>query len=225
MVSIKDLSLACGVSTATVSKALNNHKDVSEETKERIRKMARDMGYVPNFASKVLKTNRTYNIGVVFSDEAGSGLTHDYFAMVLNGLKCTIEEKGYDFTFVNKNGSISTWDNGVTYLEHCKFRRFDGVAVICTDFYSPEIIELIESDIPIVTFDYISSQTMSGESGIWFIMCMKWDTAESPISTAQIPQLPETGSLPSTKPVKSWESTFRRNICGRPPTETPQQPI
>ena len=155
MVSIKDLSLACGVSTATVSKALNNHKDVSEETKERIRKMARDMGYVPNFASKVLKTNRTYNIGVVFSDEAGSGLTHDYFAMVLNGLKCTIEEKGYDFTFVNKNGSISTWDNGVTYLEHCKFRRFDGVAVICTDFYSPEIIELIESDIPIVTFDYI----------------------------------------------------------------------
>lgn len=155
MVSIKDLSLACGVSTATVSKALNNHKDVSEETKERIRKMARDMGYVPNFASKVLKTNRTYNIGVVFSDEGGSGLTHDYFAMVLNGLKCTIEEKGYDFTFVNKNGSISTWDNGVTYLEHCKFRRFDGVAVICTDFYSPEIIELIESDIPIVTFDYI----------------------------------------------------------------------
>ena len=67
MVSIKDVSAACGVSVATVSKALNNHHDVGEETKERVREMARRMGYVPNFASKVLKTNRTYNIGVLFS--------------------------------------------------------------------------------------------------------------------------------------------------------------
>lgn len=155
MVSIKDVSIACGVSTATVSKALNNHKDVGEETKERIRRTAREMGYVPNFASKVLKTNRTYNIGVVFSDEAGSGLTHDHFARVLNGFKCAAEEKGYDITFVNKNGSISAWDSGMTYLEHCKYRRFDGVAVICTDFYDPEVVELIESDIPVVTFDHI----------------------------------------------------------------------
>ena len=65
MVSIKDISIACGVSVATVSKALNNHKDVGEDTKEKIRKKAREMGYVPNFASKALKTNRTYNIGVV----------------------------------------------------------------------------------------------------------------------------------------------------------------
>lgn len=155
MISIKDVSIACGVSTATVSKALNNHKDIGEDTKERIRRTAREMGYVPNFASKVLKTNRTYNIGVLFSDEAGSGLTHDHFSRVLNSFKCTVEEKGYDITFVNKNGSISAWDNRMTYLEHCKYRRFDGVVVICTDFYDPEVIELIESDIPVVTYDHI----------------------------------------------------------------------
>ena len=37
MVSIKDVSVACGVSVATVSKALNNHHDIGEETKERVR--------------------------------------------------------------------------------------------------------------------------------------------------------------------------------------------
>lgn len=154
-ISIKDLALACGVSTATISKALNNHKDVSYETKERVCRKAKEMGYIPNYASKILRTNRTYNIGVVFYDECGCGLTNDFFAMVLDGFKTTIEENGYDFTFVNKKGYISSWDNSLSYLEHCKFRRFDGVAVICADFYSPEIIELIKSNIPIVTFDHV----------------------------------------------------------------------
>ncbi|MCI5649359.1 MAG: LacI family transcriptional regulator [Fusicatenibacter sp.] len=155
MVSIKDVSIACGVSIATVSKALNNHKDVGEETKERVRETARRMGYVPNFASKVLITNRTYNIGILFTDESGSDLTNDHFAKVLNSLKCSLEEKGYDITFVNKNGNISVWDKRMTYLEHCKYRRFDGVAILCTDFHDPEIIELVESDVPVITFDHV----------------------------------------------------------------------
>ena len=47
MVSIKDISIRCGVSVATVSKALNNHNDISEATKERIRKAAKRWGISP----------------------------------------------------------------------------------------------------------------------------------------------------------------------------------
>ena len=86
MVSLKDISVRCGVSIATVSKALNDHKDVSSQTKERIIKTAKEMGYFPNSQARALKTNRTYNLGVMFSDEAGRGLTHEFFAKVL---KCT----------------------------------------------------------------------------------------------------------------------------------------
>ena len=43
MISMKDISAACGVSVATVSKALNDHKDVGEETKERMRKVLSDI--------------------------------------------------------------------------------------------------------------------------------------------------------------------------------------
>ena len=79
MVSMKDVAAACGVSVATVSKALSNHRDIGENTKQQIRAMAEEMGYYPNQSARYLKTNRSYNIGVLFEDAAGSGLTHDFF--------------------------------------------------------------------------------------------------------------------------------------------------
>lgn len=152
MTSMKDISRVCGVSIATVSKALNNHKDIGEETKAHIRQVAKEMGYFPNSSARALKTNRTYNIGVLFVDEAQSGLTHDYFSNVLDSFKRTVEEKGYDITFINasKHGK-----NRMTYLEHCRYRGFDGVVIACVDFYDPEVEELVKSDIPLVTIDHL----------------------------------------------------------------------
>ena len=86
MVSLKDIAQRCGVSTATVSKALHDQKDIGAETKNRIKKIAKEMGYLPNAAARVLKTNESNNIGVLYFDEAAMGLTHEYFAGVLNGI-------------------------------------------------------------------------------------------------------------------------------------------
>ena len=94
MVSLKTIAERCGVSTATVSKALNDHKDISEETKNRVKQTAEALGYFPNAAARALKTNRSYNIGVLFEEEAGRGLTHEYFSGVLNGLKIQAEKLG-----------------------------------------------------------------------------------------------------------------------------------
>ena len=58
MASIKDIAKACGVSVATVSKALNGHNDISQATKEKVREAARQIGYMPNSAARALKTNR-----------------------------------------------------------------------------------------------------------------------------------------------------------------------
>ena len=151
MVSMKDISVACGVSVATVSKALNDHGDIGAATKERIRQMAKEMGYFPNSAAKALKTNRTHNLGVLFEKEEHSGLTHDYFASVLDSLRCTAEEKGYDITFVN---GCRTRPNRMPYLEHCRYRGFDGVILMCADFCDPEVMELVRSDLPMVTIDH-----------------------------------------------------------------------
>jgi len=157
MVSLKDISAVCNVSVATVSKALNGHKDVSEETRKRIRKAAEELGYMPNSAAKTLKTNRTYNLGMLFVDEAQSGLTHDYYAALLDSFKRYAEEAGYDLTFINCNKSRS---NNMSYLAHARYRGFDGLCIACVDFYDPEVTELIRSDIPLVTIDHVFNNRM-----------------------------------------------------------------
>lgn len=151
MVSLKTIAEKCGVSTATVSKALNDQKDISEETKSRIKKAAEELGYFPNAAARALKTNRSYNIGVLFEEEAGSGLTHEYFSGVLNGLKVRAEKQGYDITFIN-----TCFENRrMSYYEHCKYRNFEGVAIVCADFNDPDVMELMNGKLPVVTIDYI----------------------------------------------------------------------
>lgn len=149
---MKDISRVCGVSIATVSKALNGHKDIGEATRTHIRQVAKQMGYFPNSAAKALKTNRTHNLGVLFSDDAESGLTHDYFAHVLDSFKNTAEEKGYDITFINNSSSRH---QRMSYLEHARYRSFDGVVIACVNFDDPEVEELVKSDIPIVTIDHL----------------------------------------------------------------------
>lgn len=148
---IRDISIKCGLSVATVSKALNNYSDVSEGTRELVKRTAREMGYFPNSLARALKTNRTYNLGVLFVDDNLSGLTHNYFAEVLDSFKVAAERRGYDITFINHN----IGERKMTYLEHCQYRNIDGVCLACVDFYAPEVIELINSRIPLVTIDHL----------------------------------------------------------------------
>ncbi len=151
MVSLKDIAEACGVSVATVSKALNNHSDVSQSRREQIKKKANELGYLPNMAAKALKTKSTHDIGILFADAHNSGLTHPFFSEVLEGLKSEAEEKGYDLTFINTRSKM----NRMSYLEHCLYRNVDGVVIACVDFLQPEVVELAQSRLPVVTIDHL----------------------------------------------------------------------
>lgn len=151
MVTIKDISLRCGVSSATVSKALNGSKEISEETAEYIRKVAREMGYLPNATARALKTKRSNNLGVLFIDKTQSGLAHEYFSKILNSFKVEAERSGFDITFI----SCNLGQTRMTYLEHCRYRNCDGVVIASVDFYDPSVIELVQSDIPTVTIDHV----------------------------------------------------------------------
>ena len=52
MVSMKDVAAACGVSVATVSKALSNHRDIGEKTRKLVKETAEQMGYLPNQSAR-----------------------------------------------------------------------------------------------------------------------------------------------------------------------------
>ena len=151
MVSMKDIARRCGVSVATVSKALNGQPDIGEETRSRIEAVAKEMGYMTNAAARALKTNRTYNLGVLFLDERRSGLGHEYFSSMLECFKAEAEAHGYDITFINRNvGGRDT-----SYLQHCLYRGVDGVVVACVDFTDDRVRELVESKLPLVTIDHV----------------------------------------------------------------------
>lgn len=151
MVTIKDISKKSGYSTSTVSKALNGSSEIGEDTSSFIRKVANEMGYFPNAAARLLKTNHSNNIGVLFIDEMQSGLAHEYFSAVLNSVKVEAEHLGYDITFISRNiGNMH-----MSYYNHCKYRNCDGVVIACVDFNDPEVVELIQSEIPTVTIDHI----------------------------------------------------------------------
>lgn len=150
MISMKDIAKACNVTVATVSKALNDKDDIGIEMKAKIKEVAKEMGYLPNSAARALKTQKSYMVGVLFVDGTSSGLTHDYFAAMLESIKETVEAKGYDISFVNHHIGAQT----MSYLEHCIYRNVDGVIVACVDFETQEVKDLVNSHIPVVTIDH-----------------------------------------------------------------------
>lgn len=149
MVTLKDIARECKVSFSTVSKALKGSPEISFETTEFIQKKAREMGYHPNIAARSLRTNRTYDIGVIFEDKTGAGFQHQYFATIISGIQKVAFSKGYEMTFVSGD-STKNYD----YYAHALARNYDGVCLLSCDYTSTGIKSLVNSEIPTVSLDY-----------------------------------------------------------------------
>jgi LacI family transcriptional regulator len=150
VITLKDIAKECNVSFSTVSKALKGSSEIGADTIRMIQQKAQEMGYHPNLAARTLRTNRTYDIGVIFEEKTGSGLQHQYFATIFSSLQKAALAKGFEITFTGNSGKPE-----FDYYTHCKYRNFDGVAILATDFGREDIQNLITSDIPTVTLDYI----------------------------------------------------------------------
>ncbi len=146
MVTLKDIARQCGVSVATVSKALSGAHDVGAKRAENIRAVARQMGYFPNGAARSLKTNRSHNIGLLFQDIPEGDFSHEFYTAVIGTIRRGLGAAGYDLTFICRNVSFAPTE----YLEHCRYRNVDGVILIHVDFSDPAVQTLIQSDIPTV---------------------------------------------------------------------------
>ena len=140
MVRLKDIADACGVSVATVSRALNGLTNENKERTAFICQTARDMGYYPNAAARTLKTSRSSNIGILYENR----MNHEYFSSLLDELRAAADERGYDLTLIGRNNGRTA----ETYYDHARRRNLDGVIVIQADFESQEVIRMAAGDIP-----------------------------------------------------------------------------
>ena len=89
-VGLRDVARVAGVSTATVSRAMNNPAAVSEELRDRIASVVHHLGWVPHGAARALATRRTGTIGAVFPT-----LTHGDFARAIQALQHELSQAGY----------------------------------------------------------------------------------------------------------------------------------
>ncbi|UTT42520.1 LacI family DNA-binding transcriptional regulator [Exiguobacterium aurantiacum] len=153
MGTIYDLAKKTGFSITTVSKALNNYKDVSEKTRAKILKAAAEMDYLPNAHAQSLSTKKSWAIGVMFSEANEVGMKHPFFNGIIESFRHATEEHGYDLIFASRN----LRNRDMSYLEHFKHRAVDGIVVICSDRMDEQVQELMQSDIPIVVVDMDSA--------------------------------------------------------------------
>ena len=146
MVKLKDIADVCGVSVATVSRALNGLTNESKERTAFIRRTAQEMGYYPTVAAKTLKTSRSNNLGILYEDR----MNHEYFSSLIDDLRREADAKGYDLTFLSRNDSSEN-----SYYEHARQRSLDGVIVLQADYDDPGIIRLASGTIPTVIIDHV----------------------------------------------------------------------
>jgi LacI family transcriptional regulator len=151
-ITLKTIAKEFGVSTSTVSKALNDSHEISIETKERITAYAKYYNYKPNSLALQLRTQKTKVIGVIIPQ-----IVHHFFSTVISGIEEVANERGYNVMICFSNNSYKREVENVELLAN---GSVDGLLVSI----SKETLEndkfshfqsLIDDEIPLVMFDRV----------------------------------------------------------------------
>lgn len=142
-VTIRDIAEKVGVAPSTVSRALNNKGRVSEGTRERILKVARELDYHPNMNAKGLATNKTGNIGLII-DKRHAPINFSFYGPVVEGLEAEASKHGYYLV-------LSTFASDGP--PRCaKEKRVDGLILMGCELPA-ELILSLKDEIPLVLVD------------------------------------------------------------------------
>ncbi|MFW5773983.1 MAG: LacI family DNA-binding transcriptional regulator, partial [Tangfeifania sp.] len=95
---IHDIAKKLNISASTVSRALNNNPLINKATREKIKKVAREMGYRPNTMAANLRTRRTNTIGVIVPL-----INRHFFSSVISGIEKVAYEQGFAVTISQSN--------------------------------------------------------------------------------------------------------------------------
>lgn len=118
---IKDVAALAGVSAATVSRALDDRPEISEETKEKVRSACRSLGYVPNAAARGLTGRKTHILGMVVPD-----VSNPYFSGMATAIEHRAAQAGYRVLLSN---SMRSEEQELRAIDNLLARQIDGLLV------------------------------------------------------------------------------------------------
>jgi LacI family transcriptional regulator len=140
-VTIRDVARAAGVSVATVSRVFNNSGPVHEETRARIREVARELRYTPNSAARSLITARSNTLGVLLPDLYG-----EFFSEVIRGIDQTAQEHGYHVLVSSSHETQARIEGAMRAMRG----RVDGLIVMSPDIDAPTLAANLPESLPVV---------------------------------------------------------------------------
>ncbi len=146
-VTIKDIARELGMSTSTISRALRESHEISDETKKLVLDYAKKVNYRPNPIALSLKERRSRSIGVIVSEIANT-----FFSQVINGIESIAYDRGYHVII---SQSHESYEREVINLEYLSSRAVDGLLISLsldtTDV--PHMRAFHDKGLPIVFFD------------------------------------------------------------------------
>lgn len=144
---IKDIAKALGISSATVSRVLNNSGYASEDVKERVFACAQAMNYTPNIAAKSLKINKTNMIGVVVPD-----ISNPYFMSAAKGIEDALDSKELTLLIASTNENETKEERILkTLMQH----RIDCLVLATAGLNKERLDRVLNKNVPTVLFDRI----------------------------------------------------------------------
>jgi LacI family transcriptional regulator len=153
-ITVKELAKKLGVSISTVSKALNDSHEISEETKRRVQKLAERYHYKPNRLAVNLKSGSTRTIGVILPS-----ILSNFFTAVLCGIEEVTNEENYNIITCFSNESF---DREVTNTDILSNGIIDGLIVAISEETQirkdyDHFRQCLEKGTPVVMFDRVTS--------------------------------------------------------------------
>lgn len=145
---LRDVSRTAGVSSYTASRALSNGSDVAKETRQRVLKIARELGYIPNRAAQELRKNTRRSVAVITASASNY-----YYINMMKGVQRTLRSTGRAAVVVDiaAEGVYTPELEDATIQDLIQSRT---AGVIATLTLSLDSVELLDKwDIPVVFVD------------------------------------------------------------------------
>jgi LacI family transcriptional regulator len=168
-VTLKDIARKVGYSVTTVSRALNDYDDVSQETKQLIKRVAQEMGYHPHVIAQSLQRRHTNTVGFIVP-ATERYLSDPYFLELLAGIGDGAAS--YDFDLLVSTCKPMDPKERLVYERMVKGRRVDGIVVARTRCDDERIAYLVSEGFPLIAFGRAASDLdfpyldVDGEKGV-----------------------------------------------------------
>lgn len=150
--SLKQIAQMTGLSTATVSHVLTGKRAVSAESRVKVLEAAAQIGYRPNLAARMLRTQRSNTIAVVLPGEETNRNASYYYMDVIAGIRKKLKETDYDL-IVSNYGEESIGERSLRGLQVFRKQWVDGIIVVPSSRNPNQLVALKEMGVPFVLID------------------------------------------------------------------------